>query len=375
MTRVSGVSSSDTEPLEDEPTTPMDPLLLKIEAMAAKSRERDAARAVAAAAAAQKSADDERIQPKPTIEVQRFAQSAATRVSAIERDLHRLEDKGFFVSFPIRPENEFPTLLTRLPIFRPTRRRHQQRLQNIDNAMEFETPFGNGKRHGPPLTVRDEDTLIALMRLRSRRLIGSPTNLPVSVANIYQTKSGRVGVHCVICSVDQLNTEMGLTDGGSNFKATFESVKRLGATQLELNLNTHDRYLNLITTGRMIPIIQVQWQVHQSDGLLVVLFPPVIAQWLEKEYTYIDWKVRRQLGDLGKALHRFLSSQPKLYENDVLKIATTIGYDGPSKNARQRFGAALDELMKAGWLSAYEFKGTGRKTRLRLQTDRRVLPS
>ena len=373
MTRASGISPSDAEPLEEAPTALKDSLLLKVEAMALKSRERDAARA--AAAAAKKAAEEEHKEPEPTTEVQRFAQSAATRVSAIERDLHRLERQGFFVSFPIRPENEFPTLLTRLPIFRPTRRRHQQRLQNIDNAMEFETPFGSGKRHGPPLTVRDEDTLIALMRLRSRRLVGNPNHLPVSVANIYQTKTGRVGVHCVICSVDQLNTEMGLTDGGSNFKATFESVKRLGATQLELNLTTHDRYLNLVTTGRMIPIIQVQWQVHQSDGLLVVLFPPVIAQWLEKEYTYIDWKVRRQLGDLGKALHRFLSAQPKLYENDVLKIATTIGYDGPSKNARQRFGAALDELVKVGWLTAYEFKGTGRKTRLRLQTDRRVEPS
>lgn len=353
------------EPSTD--TAPRDPLLVKLEQLAAKSIARDAQRQ-AEAAAVETSPVEDTEQSRPT--VARFAQATHTRMAAIERDLQRMESNGFFVSFPLRPGNEFPTLLTRLPIFRPTRRRHQQQLQNIDNAIEFSTPFGTGKRHGPPLTVRDEDTLIALTRLRSRRLVGTPTDLPVSVANIYQTETGRVGVHYVVCSIEQLNTEMGLTSGGTNFNATFESVKRLGATQLELNLNKHDRYLNLVTTGRMIPIIQVQWQVHQSDGLLVVIFPPVIAQWLEKEYTYIDWTVRRQLGDLGKALHRFLSAQPKRYDNTVAKICETIGYDGPTKNAKQRLGGALEELIRVGWLTGYTFEGTGRKTPLRLKITR-----
>ncbi|MDB4222918.1 hypothetical protein N9850_04035 [Granulosicoccus sp.] len=368
MTQTTSTPSVESDE-DDSPAKPSaDPLLRKLEELAAKSIARDVQRQIESDTAAE-STPIEATTPTPGI-TPRFGQSTHTRMAAIERDMQRMEHDGFFVSFPIRPENEFPTLLTRLPIFRPTRRRHQQRLQNVDNAIEFSTPFGTGKRHGPPLTVRDEDTLIALMRLRSRRLIGNPTDLPVSVSNIYQTETGRVGVHYVACSVDQLNTEMGLTNGGSNFNATFESVKRLGATQLELNLNKHDRYLNLVTTGRMIPIIQVQWQVHQNDGLLVVLFPPVIAQWLDKEYTYIDWSVRRQLGDLGKALHRFLSAQPKRYENTVAKICETIGYDGPSKNAKQRLGGALEELIKVGWLTSYEFEGTGRKTPLLLKINR-----
>lgn len=292
------------------------------------------------------------------------------RLAAVERDLDRLEGQGFFVSYPIRPENEFPTLLTRLPIFRPTRRRHQHRLQNIDNALAFTTPFGDGKRHGPPLTVRDEDTLIALMRLRSRRMYGRPDQLPVQIADIYATKPVQVGVHYTLCSIDDIIRQLGLTDGGENYKRTFESVKRLGATTLELNLKSHDRYLGLVQTGRMLPLIHVQWQVYERDGLLVVLFPPVIAQWLEKEYTYIDWKTRLQLDDLGKCLHRFLSGQPKRYKTDVLKLADTIGYDGPKKNIKQRFGKSLRYLQQLSWLKAFEFTGNGRSLPLALHIER-----
>lgn len=362
-------SSSTTSIVSDDDSpkeASVDPLIRKVEEIAAKSKARNLKRE------SENKVDEQsnQLEEKAPKVAARFAKSTHTRLAAIERDMQRMEHDGYFVSFPIRPENEFPTLLTRLPIFRPTRRRHQHRLQNVDNAIEFSTPFGTGKRHGPPLTVRDEDTLIALMRLRSRRLIGNPRDLPVSVSDIYKTQTGNVGVHYVACTVDQINTEMGLTNGGSNFNATFESVKRLGATQLELNLNKHDRYLNLVTTGRMIPIIQVQWQVHDNDGLLVILFPPVIAQWLDKEYTYVNWNIRKELGDLAKALHRFLSSQPKRYETTVLKICETVGYDGPTKNAKQRLSGALEEMIKVGWLSSYEFEGTGRKTPLTLKTER-----
>lgn len=292
------------------------------------------------------------------------------RLSAIEQDLERLENQGFFVSYPIHPENEFPTLLTRLPIFRPTRRRHQHRLQDIDNALAFSTPFGDGKRHGPPLTVRDEDTLIALMRLRSRRIYGRPEQLPVQIANIYATKTGQVGVHHTLCSIDDIVRQLGLTDGGENYKRTFNSVKRLGATNLELNLKTHDRYLGFVQTGRMLPLIHVQWQVYERDGLLVVFFPPVIAQWLDKEYTYIDWKTRLQLDDLGKCLHRFLSGQPKKYKTEILKLADTIGYDGPIKNIKQRLRKSLDQLQMLDWLKKHKFTGNGRSVPLVLHIER-----
>ena len=294
------------------------------------------------------------------------------RLAAIEQSFELSESKGLFVSYPISPGNEFPTLLTRLPIFRPTRRGHQQRLVNKEFALEFTTPFGDGKRHGPPLTVRDEDTLIALTRLRSKRVYGLPQSLPIPIADIYASKNdhGTVGAHYVVCSIDQVNRELGLTDGGLNYKRTFQSVKRLGATTLELTLKRHERYLGKVQTGRMLSLIHVQWQTFEENGLLVVLFPPVIANWLENEYTYIDWSVRLKLGDLGKCLHRFLSSQPKKYRGELNKIATSIGYDGPPKNVRQRVGKALEQLVDLGWLNSYRISGNGRSKPLVLHVYR-----
>lgn len=296
--------------------------------------------------------------------------STQTRLAAAERDLKRLEGQGFFASYPVKPQNEFPTLLTRLPIFRATRRRRQHKLQDVDNALSFTTPFGDGKRHGPPLTVRDEDTLIALMRLRSKRLYGRPEQLPVPIADIYEDKAGRVGVHFVVCSIDDVVRQLGLTDGGENYKRTFDSIKRLGATTLELNLKTHERYLGSMKTGRMLQLLHVQWQVYERDGLLVILFPPVIAQWLENEYTYLDWRIRMQLDDLGKCLHRFLSGQPKRYQTQALKLADTIGYDGPRKNIKQRVGRSLDKLIELEWLKSYTFTGNGRSVPLSILIER-----
>ncbi len=305
---------------------------------------------------------------------QRFLTNTTVRkrLAQVEESFARAESQGLFVSYPITPTNEFPTLLARLPIFRPTRRGHQQRLVNKEFALEFMTPFGDGKRHGPPLTVRDEDTLIALTRLRSKRVYGLPQSLPIPIADIYATKNSRgtVGAHYVVCSIDQINRELGLTDGGLNYKRTFQSVKRLGATTLELNLKRHERYLGAVKTGRMLSLIHVQWQTFEENGLLVVLFPPVIANWLENEYTYIDWSVRLKLNDLGKCLHRFLSSQPKKYRGQLNKIATTIGYDGPTKNVKQRIRRSLEQLEKLGWLKSYRFSGNGRSQPLMLHISR-----
>lgn len=333
----------------------------------------------AAAAGREKSASDEKniaqqILVPASAYRQRFLTNTTVRkrLAEVEESFARAESQGLFVSYPITPTNEFPTLLTRLPIFRPTRRGHQQRLVNKEFALEFTTPFGDGKRHGPPLTVRDEDTLIALTRLRSKRVYGLPQSLPIPIADIYATKNARgtVGAHYVVCSIDQVNRELQLTDGGPNYKRTFQSVKRLGATTLELNLKRHERYLGAVKTGRMLSLIHVQWQTFEENGLLVVLFPPVIANWLENEYTYIDWSVRLKLNDLGKCLHRFLSSQPKKYRGQLNKIATTIGYDGPTKNVKQRIRSSLKQLEELGWLKSYRFSGNGRSQPLTLHISR-----
>ena len=356
-----------------------DPLVQRVQAMSRRAAERSRDRAEAAESAA--ATIDVETGPEKASHVasddalvDAFVSSAPVeqRLQRIERRLAKCEQDGLFLAVPMRPGSEFPSIMARLPIFMPTRRQRQKLLQDEDNALPFETPFGDGRRHGPPLTVRDEDTLIALMRLRSRKLYGKPGSLPAKIAeSVYRGgEGGNVGVHCVVCSVDQIVREMGLSNGGPNFKRTLASVKRLTAVRLELNLRTHERYIGETVRGRMFDLIDVEWEVHETHGVLVVIFSPVMAKWLEREYTYLDWNVRRALGDLGKALHRYLSSQPRTYRGDVVRICDTIGYDGPARNRKQRLRVALDELVEQRWLERYEFTGSGRSTPLVLTTWR-----
>ena len=284
--------------------------------------------------------------------------------------LYEMEQSGRFNTYPLVPNNQFPTLLTRLPIFRPTTRIKQKKMLDQDNALEFSTPFGSGRRHGPLLTVRDEDTLIAITRLRDRRLYGNATDLPIPIASWCADTQGKVQVHFVLCTVQDINHEKNLTNGGENYRATVDSIKRLAATSIELNTNRHERYFGEVEKGGTLRLLDVIWELYEKDGILLIQIPPIIAYWLEKEYTYLNWEVRLSLNDLGKSLHRFLSSQPRHYQGQVSRIAESIGYDGPSKNTKPRFREALEQMLKLKWLSSYRFTGTGRRQPLMLSIER-----
>jgi hypothetical protein len=289
------------------------------------------------------------------------------RLRSAARDLKNFDSDGLFESYAIAPQNEFPTSLTRLPIFRPSQRRKQQSIQDLDNAVALDTPFGSGRRLGPPLTIRDEDTLIALMRLRDRVLTGPETHLPANVRDIYTSKSGQAEVHRVVCTINQINNELGLSDSGTNFKNTLASIKRLNASKIELDRIIADGG----RVGGSFDLLKVQWLVYERHGLVDVIFPPLMAHWLRHSYTYIDWRIRRQLSFLGKAVHRYLSGQRHDYAIEVRKLAVTIGYDGRREHMRRKFSIACDELVDVGWLSHYSIKGTGRSKPLILHVSRR----
>jgi len=282
------------------------------------------------------------------------------RLRTAARDIEAFDQDGAFASYPIRVSNEFPTLLTRLPIFRPSQRRKQQSIQDTDNAVAFNTPWGRGRRVGPPLTIRDEDTLIALMRLRDRVLCGPASGLPASVRDFYARKqSGQTEVHRVVCTVNQINEELGLTDSGTNFKNTFESVKRLNLAKIELEQDTEGGKSRV---GGAFDLIELRWLVYERHGLLDVIFKPLMAHWLKSSYTYVDWNTRMQLTNLGKAIHRFLSGQRRDYSIELEKLARTVGYDGRREHMKKHMLAACQELVAIGWLESANVRGTGRKT-------------
>jgi len=327
-----------------------------------ESRTREAEQRIRAKAEEDENKAAQREHERKLIQLYSSNTTIRTRAAAVEAEMMRLEGQGLFAQFPIRTDNKFPTLLTRLPIFPPSQRVKQLQKAGVESAIEFGTPFGSGRRIGPMLTTKEEDVLIALLRLRDRRIWGRPESLPGNIPDIYaQNEAGKIGVHVTICSMTELLDELELTDGGPNFKDTFASVKRLGSTILELTLNKHDRYLGRIETGRQFQLIHVQWQTWETNGLLFVVFPPVIAQWLEKEYTFVDWEIRRQLPPLGKALHRFLSGQlshkQPYYRRRLLEIGETIGYDGVKKNIRSNFTPQLVKLVELDFLESFEFEG------------------
>lgn len=282
--------------------------------------------------------------------------------------LFRLESTGRFVQQPLRPESEYPTFLTRLPIFLPARRKNQSKLLDVDNAMSFETPWGKGRKYGPPLTVYDEDTLIAIGRLRQSRLTGRPHNLPIPVPEVYQSKNrDDVSVHLVQCMLTDIQAMCGTTHGGKADQARLDSVKRLGGTVIEFTRQSPDLF---VQPGTQIKLVDIAWQEYATNAILLIQFTPLMAHWFDNEYTYIDWDLRRKLSDTGKAVHRFLSSQPKDYEIGAKKLMTTIGFLRSYAEFMRDLRECLNQLKAEGWLRHYEVAGTGRKVPHKLLTVR-----
>lgn len=250
--------------------------------------------------------------------------------------------------------NEFPTLLTRVPIFPPGKRGQQKALLDSWNALCFETPWGRGKRHGPPLTTQDEDTLIALFRLRRFALRADGSRLPVPINGDGEPKV----VHAVYLRIGDVQKELGVDAGGRANDLRIESIKRLAATRIELEAVGANGWV----AGKMHSLIEVEWTRHKGEGLVLVQFPPVISRLLTEAYSYVDWDVRRKLSEAGKAVHRFLSGQPKSYCVGADKLRTTIGYTRAKGSFMRDLRDTLSRLKDEGWLKGYAIVGTGRST-------------
>ena len=294
---------------------------------------------------------------------ERHGTRGRTSESVVEQaqlDLFQLERSGQFTTISISPQNEFPTLLTRIPIFVPGRARKQRDRLDNDNALPFKTSWGTGRTFGPPLTVYDEDTLMALGRLRQNMLIGAPGKMPYPVSKLYASADEPdVHVHVVLCMLSDIQAICGTSVGGRNNKLRLESVHRLAATKIEFNKDTRDK---VRFSGTTIDLVHVKWDVYEDNAILYIQFSPLMAHWLERAYTYIDWNLRRTLRtDVGKAVHRFLSSQPKTYQIFTRKLQVTIGHTGPYKHFMADLREALGQLQDAEWIHQFEIVGNGRK--------------
>jgi hypothetical protein len=304
-------------------------------------------------------------------------------IEKFQLDLFNKEMDGRFSAYPLRPGSEFPTFLTRIPIFLPIKRGRKNPPLDQDNAMPFVTSWGRGRKHGPPLTVYDEDTLMAIARLRKNRLQGRPHHLrknrlqgrphhmPIPLSAIQprgqQHKDGEIAVHVLACTMSDIQGECEDSDGGTNMQHRLASIKRLGATVMEFDRVTRDK---LGYRGTQVKLIDVAWDVYEVDAVLLIQFSPLMADWLESEYTYINWEVRKQLSDTGKALHRFFSAQPKHYAIKTEKLMQTIGYQRSYGYFMSDLRSTMQKLQALGWLDDWDITGTGRKVPHKLTFSR-----
>jgi hypothetical protein len=285
-----------------------------------------------------------------------------------------IEQKDFW------PGQEFPTLFTRLPIFPPIQRsraREQQasQLKNSDFVrLSSKWEKGGVWRSGPALTVYDEDTLAALMQMRTIEFSGNELLMPSkqSKRNKMTTVSHgkKVTVHAVYCVISELECLIRGEDApkkgwsGKIIKQRRESIERLAATTLRFE---QPKGLDMYR-GKLIPLIEVDWAGDPRNACYYVQFHPAIVAWLKDYHTFIDLNIRRLLTPFGKALHRFLASQTsnRNYEIDFETILEAIGYDGVTSEAKRKSISQLEKLKEVNFIEAFEFRGNGRREPFKL---------
>ncbi|WP_156820686.1 hypothetical protein [Thioalkalivibrio thiocyanodenitrificans] len=327
---------------------------------------------------------DAPVEPSATPRPRGSGRSTRQLVAAAQLELFKMEREGHIDVLPaVGVGNEFPIPICRFPIFPPiSEEKQQELLEPRTNALVFQGPFGYGKRHGPKVTTRHEDVLIALLRLRNNHVRGLPRKLPIPIAFTRQELDGAEGragrperVYVTLCTSTEIARELGWASTGSkNLNAIKACVQDLAGVSIEINYRTedlHQRYLPDFTPGTTFNLLHVIWDAYGTPGLFQIQFNPLVTHWLEREFTYLNWNVRRKLvRATSKALFKFLSTQPYHYCRELEWLAKTIGWPGGSKRWRETFSEAAQELVDVGWLERFHISGTGRRTPFKLHTTR-----
>ena len=283
--------------------------------------------------------------------------------------------------FDLFPGGEYPTLLTRLPLFPPIQRERARSIAaektKAADWIPLESRWDGGGvwKTGPALTVYDEDTLAGLMKLRSHGFCGPSDRLPLPTARSgpgLTTGNSTTKVHALFCLVSQLETVIQCKEqpkgwGGRAIKKRRESIERLGAIKLKFErTKNHDEY-----RGTQIDLLHIDWVGDRRDACYYVQFHPLVSAWLEDYRTFMDLYLRRELSPLGKCIYRFLASQRsnRRYSEELEVIAEAIGVDAPLREMKRQLKVPLETLVSHEFLSSAEITGTGRKTPYRLVVE------
>ena len=238
-------------------------------------------------------------------------------------------------------------------IFLPGFRESQRSLLDADHALPFANSWGRGRRFGPLLNTDDEDTLIALLRLMQL----SPNGERGGQAIPMPSGDPRPMVRALYATISDVTREFQLQNGGLGYELRRESIKRLAATRIEIELKATNAVVN---HSRTFPLLEVCRGVCDNDGVLYLQFSPHLSGLLCESYSRVDSNVRRGLADTGKAVHRFLSERPRSIFIETDTLQQLIGYTRSRSAFLRDLRETMNRLKSLRWLSAWEIEGTGR---------------
>lgn len=272
----------------------------------------------------------------------------------------------------IRPKHmpaHYPTIFTRLPLFAATSNRKVNDTTEFEHGDFVTTSWGAIRRFGPGLNVYDEDTLIAIMHLgQQRKVRGRHHDLPISLnsrAVDMVMPDDPVTVHAGLITAHAINRYIGRPDSGKALQECRASIRRLSQTLIEIVTEGRD------SNDSQQPDYSGMFQLFRSQGArnfrgpILIQFEPEMLQLLS-QYTRINMHVRRELSDIGKAAHKYLSSQLSRRNATtsirLSKLKSITGYRSAIKFLRQSLVGQLALMVELGFLSDYSLTGTGRST-------------
>jgi hypothetical protein len=274
------------------------------------------------------------------------------------------------------PTSEYPTPLTRLPLFPPVTRATAIELFKR-GWTRVASPWDGGGvfRSGPALNVYDEDTLLGLMVLRAWRLEGPADRLPVPVRSgdaHDRRPAAVVKVDTLNFRISQLESAIrGYTPkGGWSGHAAArrrQSLDDLAGLQLRFDKPHGSREYSRET----VSLFRTPGFSKDTDACYYVQFDPLVSQWLENYCTYIDLALRRKLSDLGRAIHRFLASQRsnRVYRIALAALYEAIGAPGCVGKLNQQARLQLAIMQRDRFIASFAIAGTGRAQPFVLQVQ------
>lgn len=217
-----------------------------------------------------------------------------------------------------------PNITLRSALFRSSRSTSKAFLERAEIFTQKPTRM---RYTGPPLDQGDLDVWITLLHIERRKLLG---------------KSFKTTAYELLKLQEK-------TDAGNNRKTLYKRLFRLAAGTLEINA------IRYSYTGGLIDSIYRDEITHE---LVITLNHELCKLFGEKEFTHVDWRIRRSLNSkpLAQWLHGYLSTHAEPIPVSVDTLMRMAGsLDASASSREQNLRRALDALQHASDLHEQPF--------------------